>query len=312
MKEIQKKCISVIVAIYNMSAYLERCIQSLLCQTYKELEIILINDGSTDNSRSICERYKKMDFRIKLYNKENGGISDARNFGLEHFNGEYLAFVDPDDWIEKTFFECLIDHIEREHADIACVGFDYVYDGKFELPNHRMKNIKMNQKQCMSQLCKNQWFTSHIWNKLYRKGVFKNIRFPYGKNYEDIAIMHELIMNANIIVCSKEIQYHYFMRAESIIHVMTAQNELDNFQAYLKRFRAVKYWAWKRDTLKCCAWAAYQILFLSENYFEEDKYKEVLNFWMNNPNIRFLGIKYSLIYTWPEKSKKILAKIRRN
>lgn len=306
MEKIRKNCISVIVAIYNMAPYLDRCIQSLLCQTYKDLEILLVNDGSTDGSRDICEKYRGMDSRIVLYDKDNGGISDARNYGLERSNGEYLAFVDPDDWIEDTFFNSLVDQMEREKADIACVGFDYVYDEKYKMPDRRVKNTKMTQKQCMSHLCRNKWFTSHVWNKLYRREVFEGIRFPCGKNYEDIAVMHELIMSADIIMCSSEILYHYFMRPESIIHVKSAKNELDNFQAYLKRFREVKNRAWKRSTLKCCAWAAYQILFLSKNQFAESEYKEVRQFWITNTTIRFLGIKYSLMYTFPYVYKKLL------
>nr|WP_296455526.1 glycosyltransferase family 2 protein [uncultured Acetatifactor sp.] len=307
MKEMKKSCISVIIPIYNMSVWLDRCIQSIIHQTYKNLEILLINDGSTDNSKDICERYQKLDSRVILYNKENGGLSDARNFGIEQSKGEYLAFVDSDDWVEEDFFQKLIDHLEGEGADIACVGFDYIYDNKREVPAQPMKTIKMNQKQCMRQLCRNKWFTSYVWNKLYRRRVFGKIRFPFGENYEDIAIMHELIMRANYIVCSDEILYHYFMRPESIVHVKSAKNEMDNFRAYLKRLRAVDEWRWKRNVLKCCAGAAFQILFLSENQFEETEYEEVLCFWKSNAAaIRFLGIKYGLMYTFPGIYKKCL------
>ncbi len=308
MEEVHKNCVSVVVAIYNMSPYLDRCIQSLLCQTYENLEILLINDGSTDESRDICERYQKLDSRVTLFDKENGGLSDARNFGIEQSKGEYLAFVDADDWIEEDFIQKLIGQLENDGADIACVGFDYVYGDKQEIPVRAMKSVKMNQEQCMGQLCRNKWFTSHVWNKLYRKKVFEHVRFPYGDNYEDIAIMHELIMRADIIACSDEILYHYFMRQESIIHLKSAKNEMDNFRAYLKRFRAVNDWRWKRNALKCCAWAAYQILFLSENKFGKTEYREVLCFWKDNSTIRFLGIKYGLMYTFPRIYKRCLCR----
>lgn len=307
MKRIRRRYISVVVAIYNMENYLERCIQSLLHQTYGELEILLVDDGSTDGSREICEIYQKKDSRILLYSKENGGLSDARNYGIMRSSGEYLAFVDSDDWVEDNFFESLIVQIEENKADIACVGFDYVSDNARWLPNCQMKSLKMNQKQCLRRLCENKWFTSYVWNKLYRREVFDNIKFPFGENFEDISIMHELIKNASTIVCSDKILYHYYMRSGSIIHENTAKNEIDNFYAYCRRLRAVNDFYLKQQVMKCCSWSGYYILFLSNNQFDKNEYEEVKKFWIDNKWIRFLGIKYFLFYTFPEFYKKYLA-----
>ncbi len=308
MEEIRKKCISVIVAIYNMENYLERCIQSILSQTYDNLEILLVDDGSTDRSGRICEKYQKKDSRIVWLQKENGGVADARNYGMARNHGEFIAFVDPDDWIEEDFFEKLIMQIEDNQADIACIGFDYVNDHGSWLPEHQVKNVTMNQKQCLRRLCENRWFTSHLWNKLYRREVFENIRFPYGENYEDISVMHEVIKNADVVVCSNTILYHYFMHSASIIHVMSVKNELDNFRAYCRRLEAVKGYYEKRRVLKCCAWSGYRILFLSDNHFGWKEYREVKDFWKNNRKICCLGLKYFLFYTFPEVYKKYYKK----
>ncbi|MDE7185719.1 MAG: glycosyltransferase [Lachnospiraceae bacterium] len=306
MKEIRKNCISVIVAIYNMENYLDRCIQSILCQTYENLEILLVDDGSTDSSGAICEKYQERDSRIVWSHKENGGVSDARNYGIAKAHGEFMAFVDPDDWIEEDFFENLMAQIKESKADIVCVGFDYVNESGSWMPDHRIKNIKMTQKQCLRRLCENKCFTSHLWNKLYRRRVFENIRFPYGENYEDISVMHELVKNAGEIVCSDKILYHYFMRSESIIHVKSVKNEMDNFRAYCRRLKAVEGIYLKYRVLKCCAWSGYHILFLSNNQFDKKDYEEVLHFWKGNKQICFLGIKYFLFYLFPEFYKRHL------
>ncbi len=306
MKKIREKCISVIVAIYNMEDYLERCIQSILNQTYDNLEILLVDDGSTDGTGRSCKKYQEKDSRIVWCHKENGGVSDARNYGIAKAHGEFIAFVDPDDWLEEAFFENLITQLKENNADIACVGFDYVNENSSWLPDYQIKNVKMKQKQCLQRLCENKWFTSHLWNKLYRRKVFENIRFPYGENYEDISVMHELIKNASVIVCSNKILYHYFMRSESIIHVKSAKNEMDNFRAYCRRLKAVKGIYLKCRVMKCCAWSGYHILFLSNNQFDKNDYDEVLNFWKDNKQICFLGIKYFLFYSFPEFYKRHL------
>lgn len=308
MGEIRKKCISVIVAIYNMEFWLERCIQSIMNQTYDNLEILLIDDGSTDGSGRICESCQSKDSRITWLRKENGGVSDARNYGIVRTHGEYIAFVDPDDWIEESFFEKLMLQMEggSEPADMACVGFDYVWGDGRRLQGERVREIKMDRAECLKELCRNKWFTSHVWNKMYRRKLFDGVMFPEKHNYEDIAIMHELVMKADLIVCSGEILYHYYMRQESIIHVQSAENEMDNFLAYRRRFMAVENCQLKRLVLKCCAWSAYRILYLSENRFEENEYEEVMRFWQENTDIRFLGVKYILMYTFPELYKKYL------
>lgn len=213
----KEELISVIIPIYNVEKYLKTCIESVIQQTYKNLEIILVNDGSTDNCLNICNKYKAKDSRIKVINKKNGGLADARNVGLENSTGIYIAFVDSDDFIEKDMYEMLYKELEDNRADIAGCDY-YIY--------HTLKNSKsdiitkekeiMTTEEALIKMNQLRGFGISACNKLYRKEIFKEIRFPVGRISEDWFIMYKILDKAKKIVYNPVAKYYYRQRTGSI------------------------------------------------------------------------------------------------
>lgn len=213
----KEELISVIIPIYNVEKYLKTCIESVIQQTYKNLEIILVNDGSTDNCLNICNKYKKKDNRIKVINKKNGGLADARNVGLENSTGIYVAFVDSDDFIEKDMYEMLYQDLKVNRADI--VGCDYyIYNTlKYSKSDNITKGKKiMTTEEALIKMNQLRGFGVSACNKLYRKEIFKEIRFPVGKISEDWFIMYKILDKAKKIVYNPVAKYYYRQRTGSI------------------------------------------------------------------------------------------------
>lgn len=209
--------ISVIVPVYNVESFLARCIESIICQTYQNLEIILVDDGSDDGCSEICDSYAEKDARIRVVHKKNGGLSDARNIGIQFATGEYIGYVDSDDWIQETMYEKLYQSISKENADIAVCGY-YISDGKNATTAFQSHDLVVfNKEAALEELCKNTRILSHAWDKLYKRSVLENKYFPKGKYYEDIYIMHKVFLEADKIVFLDEPLYYYFQRAGSIV-----------------------------------------------------------------------------------------------
>jgi len=211
--------ISVIVPIYNVEQYIRKCIDSILAQSYTNLEIILVDDGSSDNCGRICDEYAANNPRIKVLHKKNGGLSDARNAGLDVADGEYLCFVDSDDWCEKEMLQVALKAAEMSKCDIVAYGVfhDFVRNGKKY--KTMIKKSKHKQKvhlfeDSLPLLIKESLFVT-AWSKLYKKRVFENLRFPKGKIFEDTWIFPKLFENSNgIFIISKPL-YHYVIRENS-------------------------------------------------------------------------------------------------
>lgn len=208
--------ISVIVPIYNAEQYLEKCIDSIINQTDTNLEIILVNDGSTDNSGAICDEYAKKDSRIKVIHKENGGLSSARNTGLENANGEYVSFVDSDDWIELDMLETLYDACIANEAEVACGGRYDVYPqstivGLCPQKNECISTIEMIKKLFTSVEC-----DCSVCDKLFKRPLFNEIRFPIGQINEDEAIFYNLLEGVTRVALINKPLYNYFHRSSSI------------------------------------------------------------------------------------------------
>jgi len=231
------KTISVIVPIFNVGKYLEKCIDSIIMQTYKELEIILIDDGATDDSGLICDRYEKIDGRIQVIHKKNGGLSDARNAGIEIASGEYIAFIDSDDYIDVNMFERLVSLLEFESADIAVCNYTLVYEGEdfsvTKILNKNKKYIVIDDKMKLVENCiKNNFDIFTVaWNKLYRTKCFGAIRYPVGKIHEDVFTTYKLLYNANKIVYVEDIYYYYLQRKSSIMGQKFNENRLYRLDA---------------------------------------------------------------------------------
>lgn len=210
--------ISVIVPVYNVEAYLPRCIDSILAQTYRNLEIILVDDGTKDNCDKICDKYAAQDSRVRVIHKPNGGLSSARNAGIDVATGEYLAFVDSDDWIEPDTYEHLLSAALRYDVKLVCAGR---YDVDSATGEKRKglcppREEVVTGKEMARRIFLWENMDSASWDKLYHRSLFREIRFPLGKIVEDVPIMYLIALDAGkVAMCDKPV-YNYYHRPGSI------------------------------------------------------------------------------------------------
>ena len=211
--------ISIIVPVFNVEKYLERCVNSLINQTYKNIEIILVEDGSPDLCPQMCDEYAKKDERIKVLHKKNGGLSDARNAGLDVATGEYIAFVDSDDWVETDFIETLYKNAKSENADISIIGCTLVWDDGRKKPVSKDKGYYVFDKEkAIREMLAQRKFGCMVCQKMYRKQIFDTVRFPVGKLYEDVAVSMTTFLKAKKVVVSGNHGYNYYQRNDSIVN----------------------------------------------------------------------------------------------
>ena len=233
--------ISIIVPVYQVEKYLEKCINSIIAQTYKNLEIILVDDGSTDNCPAICDRFQKEDARIKVIHQQNGGLSHARNAGLEIATGDFIGFVDSDDWIEPNMYEILMSALQDTGAEIAvCNRQTEISDSKYLPANITSCKRKLySSKEALRLIINGRGnIRNTVWNKLYKRTVLSNISFPEGKIYEDLLWTPLVIGNAKLIVCMDSPLYHYLNRTDSLSHNenLIIQRGLDKVEMFRQRF----------------------------------------------------------------------------
>lgn len=214
MKEEMK--ISVVVPVYNVERFLRDCINSIRNQTYQNLEIILVDDGSTDSSAGICDEYEKMDTRIKVIHKCNGGLSDARNTGIGLAKGEYISFVDSDDWIRKDAYQILSDRIRQFRADIVCFGMTELYERSRNVLYLPKSSGVADTEGALKMLMLGNGCGPSACNKLFKRRIFEKIRFPAGKISEDIAVMYQVFDQAKQVGFVNECLYYYRHRRGSI------------------------------------------------------------------------------------------------
>ena len=222
----KEELISIIVPIYKVEKYLKKCIDSILQQSYHNLEIILVDDGSPDNCGRICDEYRKRDNRIVVIHKKNGGVADARNTGISAAKGEYIGFVDPDDCLHKDMYKILFNNIVKYNADISICGFSSVDEEKKAIgkPKEFNSEIKIfSKEESLENLLLEKDYTNHLWNKLYRKQLFmnKSITFPKGKIWEDVAVSYLLFEESKRVVYQNTELYYYIQRNKSIVSDMT-------------------------------------------------------------------------------------------
>ncbi len=233
--------ISVIVPVYNVESTLEKCIESILAQSYKDLEIILVNDGSTDQSTEICRRYREKDHRIRLIEKENGGLSSARNAALDCIKGEYVAFVDSDDWIDCDFIKVLHRNAIEYDCDIAIA---YTYNisetGIKWRPYQAENHLFVGKEALVCNLGVGYPCDDAVWNKLYKAQLFKNVRFPIGRIHEDTFVMSSLMAQANRVYFDSSVSYYYLQRENSLVHQRKfGKGDIDKVDAYSSVFKFV-------------------------------------------------------------------------
>ncbi len=233
--------ISVIVPVYKVEAYLDRCVQSVLNQTYKNLEIILVDDGSPDNCPAMCDAWAKRDPRIRVIHKQNGGLSDARNAGMAVAAGEFISFIDSDDWIASEMLERLVQAIERDDSDIAACAVEMVWeDGRpRELLTVR-ENCVLERGEAQMALLKETLLKQPVWYKLYRKNTICGIPFEVGKVHEDVFWSYQAIGNARRVSLVDYIGYYYSQRPGSIMGEGYSLKRLDALEAQKRRCAYVK------------------------------------------------------------------------
>lgn len=208
--------ISVIVPVYNVEKYLEKCLDSILAQTYPTLEVILIDDGSTDRSGVICDRYATSNPQIKVIHKPNGGLSSARNAGIRHSHGPILTFVDSDDWIAPNMIETLYRNMMALGADISSCSEFWLRDEISTPASKENTPAAMSPVDAISDMLYQNRLNHSTWGKLYRKSLFDNVDFPEGKIYEDLATFYPLYLQARKIAHTPSQLYYYRLREDSI------------------------------------------------------------------------------------------------
>ncbi len=232
--------ISVIVPVYKVEAYLDQCVQSIVAQTYKNLEIILVDDGSPDNCPAMCDAWAQKDSRIKVIHKENGGLSDARNAGLAIATGDYIGFVDSDDYIDSTMYESLMTHLADTGSDIAACGVQMVWeDGKTAMLTCPGCAV-LDNAQAMEAIVCESWLKQPVWYKLYKRSVVEGIRFEKGKCHEDVFWSYQPIARANRICVFDTPLYFYRQRSGSIMGDSFSAKRLDALEANTRRLHFLK------------------------------------------------------------------------
>ena len=226
------KLISVIVPAYNVKPYLERCVNSIINQTYGNLEIILIDDGSTDGTEDLCDILAKQDKRIIVLHKSNGGLSDARNAGLEIATGDFISFIDADDYVELDMYEHMISEMEDEAISLVAVGFIVTdVDGKDNVLAAQEKRKLTKEEALMDIFESGEMFPSSV-NKLYRRFIFEKLRYVKGIVNEDTEIIPKVIDICNFIMVLDKASYHYVLRKGSITQSDFSMKEYESLIVY--------------------------------------------------------------------------------
>ena len=281
-----RRKVSVIIPVYKVEKYLKRCLESVVNQTYKNIEIILVNDGSPDKCGEICDAYARIDSRIKVIHKENGGLSSARNAALDIVSGEYIMFVDSDDWISEDSLEQLYEYIDADY-DIINFKFSFVKEDSKELVE--MHNDIKDGYECDLITYIDKLFTGElnffIWNKLYKKNLFDEVRFPEGRNYEDLATIYKLYFNAKSIIVTDYTLYYYLLgNSNSITSNSTVKNMTDYLLNTKEIYEVNKNYLQinKRDFSNVDTWYKMMIIQLLINYTkstykDDDLKKEILS-----------------------------------
>lgn len=225
--------ISVIVPIYNVEKYLPRCIDSLIHQSYANLEIILVDDGSPDNCPDICDDYAKIDNRIQVIHKENGGLSDARNVGFEHSTGEYIAFIDSDDYVHPQMLEILYRLLLEENSEIAVCNFQPFTKTAPENHSEKIQIESLSGLDAAKRLYQRVYATQTVvaWDKLYSKHIIAENRFIVGKFNEDEFFSYKALIQASRVTFTSQKLYYYLIRATGISQAITNPKSLDGLDA---------------------------------------------------------------------------------
>lgn len=228
--------ISIIVLVYNVQDYVGKCIDSLVNQTYQNVEIILVDDGSTDKSKEICQRYESKYSSVIYHRQKNGGRSSARNKGLALAHGQFIMFVDSDDYVDRNYCSSAINNQRRFDSDVVIFG--YYRESTMTVTNLTLgdQSRKLSMPEAFADLIKD----SYAWNKLYRRKLFDNVEYPVGKNYEDEYTTYQIYDQAKIISYDAQATYHYVETGESIVSSKSASDIRNQYGAVNSLFTYLK------------------------------------------------------------------------
>ena len=289
--------ISIIIPIYKVEGYLRKCIKSVLNQTYENLEIILVDDGSPDNCGKIADAFSEMDNRIKVIHQENKGLCAARNAGLAVATGEYIGFIDSDDWILPDMYEYLYNNLKEYDADITACRYFRILKNKKTRANTDGQVKIFNKDQAIHNIVEKFELRTVFWNKLFKKEIFENIKFPEGKVFEGTNMMHLVLENANKIVLLPDPKYYYVDTESSIINTKNIKNNCDYVLGFIKRYNElIKKYPDLKETM---------IMQVIENSI---LLLETLNNF-NNKQLKNHEEKFITIYNFIEKHIKYIEKL---
>ena len=215
----EEDLISVIIPIYNVEKYLEKCSNSVISQTYKNLEMIWVEDGSPDDCGEICDNYKNKDNRIVVLHKKNGGLSDARNQGINIAKGKYITFIDSDDYVENNYIDYLYKLIKKYNTKVSVCSYYIEKEGKKKIDfGEKYYEEKLNTEQALERMLCEKGFSVSAWAKLYKKDLFEKINFPVGKLCEDNGTTYKIIEQCDYVAYGNEAKYYYIQRNNSIMN----------------------------------------------------------------------------------------------
>ena len=271
--------ISIIVPVYKVEKHLEKCVKSILKQTYTNLEIILVDDGSPDKCGQLCDELAKEDDRIKVYHKENGGLSDARNYGVERANGEYIGFVDSDDYIHESMYEKLYEAIKKSGTLIVECGLTRVYKNTLR-PHYEGEDyfLILDKQGYLKEYLENRRLYGSAWCKLIHRDLAKKIKFPIGKIYEDAFYTLELLNNVDKYTLISGNYYYYYIRENSITTRPFSSKDMDYIEIMEKicNYTLSNFPIYREQLLVRLTFAYISIfnqLIVTDNYKKKNEYK---------------------------------------
>ena len=273
--------VSIIVPVYHVENYLENCIESILNQTLQDIELILVNDGSTDGCRKICDEYAKKDNRITVIHKDYGGVSSARNAGLDISKGKYIGFVDSDDYVDLEMYDKLYKLCESNNSDIAVCKLGRVIDGKL-INNEENLFIKdLNNNEAIEELFKGILYRFSLCNKLFKKSCFKEISFPEGRIHEDLSTTYKLFANSNKSIYTTYQGYIYVKREDSILTKQYNEKRLQSFIGWdeILEFMNKRYKKISEQVVATFTyWCVDNIFYIMNQVKDKDQLIKYLNF----------------------------------
>ena len=312
--------VSIIVPVYNVEKYIDKCINSILNQTFKDFELILVDDGSTDSSGDICDKYREIDDRVIVIHKENGGLSSARNIGLKYSKGQYIGFIDGDDYVEKDMYKKLYSVCKDNNCEISICKFGHEVDGKY-IGTQEDEYIKiMNNYEGMEELFRGVLYRVSSCNKLYKATIFKDITFPEGRIHEDLSTTYKLFSNANKVAYINYAGYIYVKRSNSILTSKYNKKRLDAFIGWneILDFINRRYPKLKNIVYSCYTYACIDHMYYILNQVQDKNEKrELLNVIKKNLNMyysdilknKIITIKYKLLISMLNYNPGIVIRI---